>query len=122
MVVPRSRRALELTEWARALGDGSHRRLHGAIMDTYWRDGRDITQWDVLLDVARAQGLDAEAALIAVEAGEHAAAVTESTEWARSAGITGVPGIVLDGRLLISGVVSHEDLDDAVRAVGGAPA
>lgn len=122
LVVPRSRRALELTEWARSLGDGSHRRLHGAIMDAYWRDGRDITQWDVLLDVARAEGLDAEAGLIAVEAGEHAAAVAESTEWARSAGITGVPGIVLDGRLLISGVVSHEDLDDAVRAVGEAPA
>ena len=76
----------------------------------------------MLLDVARAEGLDAEAGLIAVEAGEHAAAVAESTEWARSAGITGVPGIVLDGRLLISGVVSHEDLDDAVRAVGEAPA
>jgi predicted DsbA family dithiol-disulfide isomerase len=59
-------------------------------MDAYWRDGRDITQWDVLLDVARAEGLDAEAGLIAVESGEHARAVDDSTDWARSAGITGV--------------------------------
>lgn len=116
-VVPRSRHALELTEWARSLGDGSHGRLHEAIMDAYWRDGRDITRWDVLTDVAASVGLDAEAGLIAVETGEFAKAVDDSTEWARGAGITGVPGIVLDGRLLISGVVPHSDLDTAVAAV-----
>lgn len=121
-VVPRSRNALELTEWARSLGDHSHHRLHEAIFDAYWRDGRDITGWDVLLDVARSVGLDAEAGLIAVESGEHAKAVDDSTEWARSAGITEVPGIVLDGRLLVSGVVPRDDLDDAVRAVRERPA
>jgi predicted DsbA family dithiol-disulfide isomerase len=115
-VVPNSRRALELTEWARSLGDGSHRLLHTALMDAYWRDGRDITGWDVLSDVASSVGLDAEAGLVAVETGEFAKAVDDSTDWARQAGITGVPGIVLGGRLLISGVVSHSDLDTAVAA------
>ncbi len=120
-IVPRSRRALELTEWSRARGDGSHHGLHTAIMDACLRDGRDITSWDVLADVARAEGLDAEAGRAAVEAGAHAAAVDESTAWAQAAGITGVPGIVLAGRLLIRGVVPCEDLDEAVRAVREAP-
>jgi predicted DsbA family dithiol-disulfide isomerase len=121
-VVPNSRRALELTEWARSLGDGSHRLLHAALMDAYWRDGRDITGWDVLSEVAAAAGLDAEAGLVAVETGEFAKAVDDSTAWARQAGITGVPGIVLAGRLLISGVVAHSDLDTAVVAARDAAA
>ena len=37
-------------------------------------------------------------------------------------GITGVPGIVLDGRMLISGVVPREHLDEAVRALRENPA
>jgi predicted DsbA family dithiol-disulfide isomerase len=120
-VVPNSRRALELTEWARSRGDGSHRLLHAALMDAYWRDGRDITGWDVLSDVAASVGLDAGAGLVAVETGEFAKAVDDSTEWARQVGITGVPGIVLAGRLLISGVVAHADLDTAVAAARDAP-
>lgn len=116
-VVPRTRRALELTEWARAQGGGAHRALHAAIMDACWRDGRDITQPEVLADAARAVGLDADAGMASVEAGEWAAAVDDSTRWARAAGISGVPGMVLDGRLLISGLVTHDDLDAAVRAL-----
>ena len=116
-VVPRTRRALELTEWARAQGGGAYRALHAAIMDAGWRDGRDITQPAVLADVARAVGLDADAGMASVEAGEWAAAVDDSTRWARAAGISGVPGMVLDGRLLISGLVTHDDLDAAVRAL-----
>lgn len=116
-VVPRSRNALELTEWARSLGDGSHGRLHGALMDAYWRDGRDLTRWEVLEDVTTSAGLDAAAGRAAVESGAFATPVDDSTAWARGAGITGVPGIVLDGRLLISGLVPHSELDVAVAAV-----
>ena len=71
----------------------------------------------MLADAARAVGLDADAGMASVEAGEWAAAVDDSTRWARDAGISGVPGIVLDGRLLISGLVTHDDLDAAVRAL-----
>ncbi len=116
-VVPRTRRALELTEWARAQGGGAHHALHGAIMDACWRDGRDITRPEVLAAAARAVGLDADAGMASVDAGEWTAAVDDSTRWARAAGISGVPGMVLDGRLLISGLVGHEDLDAAARAV-----
>jgi predicted DsbA family dithiol-disulfide isomerase len=48
--------------------------------------------------------------------------VDDSTQWAQQAGITGVPGIVLDGRMLISGVVPREHLDEAVRALRENPA
>ncbi len=35
-VVPNSLRALEPTEWARSPGDGSHTRLHDALMGVDW--------------------------------------------------------------------------------------
>lgn len=119
-VVPNSRRALELTEWARTLDDGSHTRLHDALMDAYWVQARDITLWDVLVPVADGVGLDGAKGREAVESGGFARAVDASTDWARQAGITAVPAFVFDGRLLVSGVVPHEGLAEAVDAVRNA--
>lgn len=122
-VVPNSRNALELAEWARKFsGEEAHRRLHEGIMDAYWRDGRDIGQWEVLEDVANAAGLDGNEGRIAVQQGAFRPVVDDSTSWAHQAGITGVPAIVLGGRMLISGVVPHEELDQAVRALAETPA
>lgn len=116
-VVPNSRKALELAEWSRGFGSDAHRRLHDAIMDAYWRDGRDIGDWAVLEDVANSVGLDGTVGRQSVQHGAFRPVVDDSTQWAHKAGITGVPGIVLDGRMLISGVVPREHLDDAVRAL-----
>jgi predicted DsbA family dithiol-disulfide isomerase len=113
--VPRSRRALELSEWARAEGgEEAHERLHERIMDAYWAAGRDISDWDVLAECARAADLDADAGREAVDAGAYAAPVDTSTEWAQRHGIMAVPAFVLDGRLLVSGAVPHEALGRAV--------
>ena len=86
-------------------------------MDAYWRDGRDIGDWAVLEDVANSVGLDGMVGRQSVQHGAFRPVVDDSTQWAHKAGITGVPGIVLDGRMLISGVVPREHLDEAVRAL-----
>jgi predicted DsbA family dithiol-disulfide isomerase len=112
--IPNSRRALELTEWARAHAPEHHERLHGRIMDAYWSEGRDIGDAAVLAELLRDLGLDADAALEAVASGAHAAAVDASTRMAQRAGISAVPAFVLDGRLLVSGAVPHEVLAKAV--------
>jgi len=112
--VPRSRRALELSEWARAAGgEEGHERLHERIMDAYWAAGQDISDWAVLAECARAAGLDDEAGREGVDSGAYAAPVDTSTEWAQRHGIMAVPAFVFDGRLLISGAVPHEALERA---------
>ncbi len=112
--VPRSRRALELTEWARSLRDGSHARLHRRIMDAYWAESKDISDWAVLAECVADVGLDEAAGQDAVESGAHAPAVDASTTSAQSAGINAVPAFVFDGRFLVPGAVPHEALGRAI--------
>ena len=51
--VPRTRRALELIEWARGHGWKLTTPCTTRIMDAYWTEGRDIMDWDVLARVRR---------------------------------------------------------------------
>ena len=104
--VPNTRRALELAEWARARG--SYDELHERIMDAYWREGRDITGWDVLAPIVAGAGLDADEARAEVDAGAFRAPVDASTRVAQEHGIAAVPAFVLDGRLLVSGAQPHD--------------
>jgi len=113
-VVPNSRTALELGEWARDAGQEPYERLHERIMDAYWAEGRDITGWDVLAPLVAQVGLDAGEARTSVEAGRHAEAVDASTQWAQSRGITAVPAFVLGGRVLVSGAQPHEAFERAL--------
>lgn len=113
-VVPNSRKALELTEWARAAGPEAFEALHERIMDAYWSEARDIGRWDVLEECVADAGLDPAEGHEAMLAGTYAAAVDASTAHAQRSGIMAVPAFVLDGRLLVSGAVPHEVLDRAL--------
>jgi predicted DsbA family dithiol-disulfide isomerase len=115
--IPNSRRALELSEWARALGGDAYGMLHDRIMDAYWAEGRDITGWDVLGACAADVGLDPDAGRTAVESGAHAQAVDTSTAWAQRHGIQAVPAFLLDGRLLVSGAHPVETFGLAIEKV-----
>jgi predicted DsbA family dithiol-disulfide isomerase len=113
--IPNTRRALELIEWAR--GQGAHDALHERVMDAYWTEGRDISDWDVLAALVGELGLDADDARQAVESGAFAPMVDGSTTTAQRHGITGVPAFVLDGRLLVSGAQPHEVFAKALEQV-----
>lgn len=119
--IPSSRRALELTEWARAEHPGSMDALHARIMSAYWAEGEDISDVDVLGQCLEAVGLDRRAGMSALDEGGYAQAVDASTDYAQKAGITAVPAFVLDRRLLVLGAVSHEQLDGALEQVRSAP-
>jgi len=55
--LPKTHRALVLAEMGRDRGAEAHMALHHAIFGAYFADGADIGSPDVLLDIARAQGL-----------------------------------------------------------------
>jgi predicted DsbA family dithiol-disulfide isomerase len=116
--VPRTRRALELIEWARSHGLEKHEALHERVMDAYWTEGRDIMDWDVLLACVADVGLDPDEARAEVESGVWAREVDASTSTAQRHGIRAVPAFVFDGRLLVSGAQPHEVFEAAIAKVG----
>lgn len=113
--VPRTRRALELIEWART--HGKHDEMHTRVMDAYWTEGKDITGWDVLGPLVAEVGLDPQEARAEVESGAFAREVDASTTTAQKHGIRAVPAFVFDGRLLVSGAQPHEVFERALEQV-----
>ena len=117
--VPRTRRSLELVEWARGLGGDAHERLHERLMDARWAEARDLNDWDELVALADEVGLDGAEGRAAVEAGALVETVDTSTAIAQRAGIMAVPAFVFDEKLLVSGAVPSDMLQTALDRVRG---
>jgi len=113
---PNTRRALALAEWARDQG-----RLHEirtGLMDAYWRSGLDIEDDGVLAGVARAAGLDGEAALPGSLAPRILARVAAMGREAAAAGVTGIPTFDVGAERVV-GAQPYEVLAGAVVRQGG---
>ena len=117
--VPRSFRALELGELARA--EGRHADVHGRLFSAYWSEGRDIGDVDVLVDVARDAGLDPEKARETLEADGYADHVRASTTTAQRLGVNGVPAWLVDEKGLIPGAQPHDVFDEVLAKLGYRP-
>jgi predicted DsbA family dithiol-disulfide isomerase len=112
-VVPRSRKALEVTELAR--DRGLHEPVHTRLMHAYWSEAKDIGDEKTLLDLVAEAGLDREEARAALADGAYAARVDASTQEALRHGIDAVPAFVLDERLVVMGAQPHEVFESAYR-------
>jgi predicted DsbA family dithiol-disulfide isomerase len=91
--------AHEAALWADAQGDGEQFRR--SVYRAYFADGLNIAQPDVLAELARKANLDADALLRSLSEGEYRDQVQEQFEYARSAGITGVPAYVAGKYLMV---------------------
>jgi predicted DsbA family dithiol-disulfide isomerase len=103
-VVPNTRFALRLTELARERGLGL--RMHDRLMDAYWTGARNIGDADELRALAAEVGIDDPDA--AWDDPMYLERVLASTAQAHSIGVTGVPGFLLDRRLLVLGAQPRE--------------
>ncbi len=90
-------------------------RLKEALLDAYFVQARDVSDADVLSEVAAQVGLDADAVTRVLEGEEYDAAVTADVEQARAYGANGVPFFVVDGRYGISGAQPTEVFAGALR-------
>lgn len=116
--MPNTRKALAVAERARDRG-----RLHPlrrAVMDAYWRDGRDLEDERVLADCARVAGLDPVDAVAAIADPACRARVDAMGEEARRAGVTGIPTFLI-GRRRVVGCQPYEVLAAAAEAEGAVP-
>jgi predicted DsbA family dithiol-disulfide isomerase len=92
--------AHEAALWADEHGDGEAFRR--AVYRAYFADGLNIGSTDVLADLANGLGLDTVDLRSAMEEGRYRGRVNQQFEFAREAGVTGVPTYIA-GRYLVVG-------------------
>ena len=108
-VVPNTRLAQQLNELARERGLGQQ--MHDRLMDAYWAEAVNIGDADELRRLAAEVGIDD--ADTAWDDPIYLERVFASSDQAHSIGVTGVPGFVLDRRLLVLGAHPREVFEQA---------
>jgi predicted DsbA family dithiol-disulfide isomerase len=94
-----SRLAQELGKWAEQMGKGDA--FHDAVFRSYFADGRNIADVNVLIDVAMSVGLGAQKARDMLTARTFKEAV--DSDWARAyeSSVTAVPTFLMNGQTLV---------------------
>jgi predicted DsbA family dithiol-disulfide isomerase len=116
-VVPNTMRALRVTELARERG--LHATVHDRLMDAYWAEARNIGNPAELRTLAVEAGLDAADVDDVLAGDAYRDGVLALTAQAVSIGITGVPGFLLDRRMLVLGAQPQEVFEQAFAQLDG---
>lgn len=114
----RTRKAHELARLARE--QGREDEVREAIFAAYFAEDRDIGRIDVLVEVARAAGMDPTEARVVLDVDRFTAAVTAESVGAREAGLVSVPVVVLGtgpARLRVDGAFPLEEWRRVVEEV-----
>jgi predicted DsbA family dithiol-disulfide isomerase len=88
-VQPRSRRAFELAEFARA--KGRFDKTHRALFKAFFEDGRDLNNIEVLLEIGAKVGVDTKHLRAALEQGTYLERVIDDERQAQELDISAVP-------------------------------
>ncbi len=109
---PNTNAAHRLIVWAELEGKGVE--VAEAVMRAYWTELRDIGDPEVLIDIGAANGLDREVLARRYADGAGKDFVDQACDTATRSGIQGVPFMIFDGKVAVSGAHPPEDL---VRAI-----
>lgn len=115
-VVPNTMRALRVTELAR--DRDLHEPLHDRLMRAYWEEATDIGDAEPLRALAVEVGLESDEVSGVLEGDAYRERVLESTAQAQSLGVSGIPGFLLDRRLLVLGAQPREVFERAFERLG----
>ena len=108
--IPRTPNTLEshrLVRWAGSQPLGQTPMVE-ALFDAYFAKGRDVGDVEVLVQVAAGAGCDESGARELLAGDEGRDEVVREDMRARSAGITGVPCFILDGKVAVPGAVEPD--------------
>jgi predicted DsbA family dithiol-disulfide isomerase len=91
--------------------------LKMALFTSYFQDRRDVSDVDVLCDIAEAQGMDRAVALAWINDAALTTSVrAEMAHWTDQ-NITGVPAIIFDQKYMVPGAQSAETFADVINKV-----
>lgn len=91
----------QLLDWSQQYG--LQHPLKMALFDAHFTDGKDVSQPDVLIEIAASVGLDATDAAAMLSSGSQAEETRARQKFWTDRGISGVPSMVFDGRYLLTG-------------------
>ena len=98
--------AHQLLDWAQ--GQSLQHPLKMALFDAHFTDGKDVSQANVLIDIAASVGLDAAQAAEVLASGSQAEETRARQKFWTDRGVSGVPSMVFDGRYLLTGAQGVE--------------
>ena len=107
-IQPRSRLAHEAAKWARSHDHLAEYNL--ALFRAFFEFGLDISDKQVLMNLAEKMGLDPAALARALDSHQFIKEVAGDEEEAQRLGIRAVPSFVSNGRILASGVQTSDRL------------
>lgn len=92
-----------------ALSQGLQHPLKMALFDAHFTDQLDVSDTQVLLDVAQSVGLDRDAAAKVLKSGTLIDSVRQKEAFWTSRGISGVPSMVIGEKYLLTGAQGTEN-------------
>ena len=111
-----SRLAQELGAWADTQPGGEA--IHDALFRAYFVDAKNIGDPEVLVEIAAAVGLPADAAREVIEKRTHKGAIDADWQKSHQYGVTGVPTFVVGNRGVV-GAQPYEVLEELVEQARG---
>lgn len=108
--------AHRLLRWAlETAGPEAQTRLKLALFRAHFQQRRNVSDPEVLADVAQAEGLERAAALVALTDDRLASTVAWEEDRAQDMMITGVPAMIVNGKMMIPGAQQPEVYVAALR-------
>ncbi len=115
-IVPCSRLALEIAEYAKE--QGKFDQFHLAVFKAYWEEAKNIGLRSVIREIVQECGLDADEVERCLNEGRYRQVILTQSEEAKRSGINGIPAYVIGG-CLIEGVQPYQFFQRAVEAALG---
>ncbi len=115
-IVPCSRLALEVAEYAKE--QGTFDQFHLAVFKAYWEEAKNIGLRSIIREIVQECGLNANEVERCLDEGRYTQAIKTQSEEAKQSGVNGIPAYVVGG-FLIEGVQPYEFFQRAVEAARG---
>ena len=112
--------AHQLIHWADTAGRGHD--LKQALFTAHFTDNKDLSDTDVLTDIAASVGLDKFEADAVLADQRYAADVRKAEQFWTSQGITGVPAVIFDRKHLVTGAQGADNYGRIIDHLTAAPA
>lgn len=109
--------AHRLLHWAGLQSPQAQRDLKLALFTAYFTEGSNPGDRQVLLDAARAAGLDPSQAAEVLDQGQFTQEVREAEAFWQGQGISSVPSVIINERYLVQGGQPPEAFEQALRQI-----
>ena len=115
-IVPCSRLALEVAEYAKE--QGKFNQFHLTVFKAYWEEAKNIGLRSVIREIVQECGLNADEVERCLDESRYTQAIKAQSEEAKRSGINGIPAYLVGG-FLIEGAQPYEVFQRAVEAALG---